>query len=143
MTEPVAHPAQTPLIRHIIPVLAGSLVIAMLTIVTVNWLNARGWTPPPDAAGASTGFLLFVLGYRTLFALAGCHLAARLAPAGQPQIRYALAVGVLLLVVGVITAQSASGQFPTWYLLAGIVLPIPAAIVGGGTATRAAVRGVR
>lgn len=140
MTEPVAPPAQTPLIRHIIPVLAGSLVIAMLTIVTVNWLSARGWTPAPEVAGSSTGFLLFVLGYQTLFAVTGCHLAARLAPAGQPQIRYALAVGVLLLVVGVLTAQSAPGHFPIWYLVAGIALPIPAAIVGGGTATRAMAR---
>lgn len=107
----------------------------MLTVVTGNWLNAHGWVPDPAAAGSATGFLLLVLLYQSLFAGIGSHMAARLAPEGQPRIRYALAVGALLSIVGIISAAQTTSPFPMWYLLAGIVLPIPAAIVGGGSAT--------
>ncbi|MFN7915061.1 MAG: hypothetical protein U0Q55_06955 [Vicinamibacterales bacterium] len=141
MTEQDGPPAQPALLRHIAPVLAGGVLIAMLTVVTGNWLNAHGWVPDAAQAGQSTGFLLFVLAYQALFAVIGSHMASRLAPAGQPRIRYALAVGFLLSIVSIISALQTTSPFPTWYLLAGIVLPIPSAIVGGGTATRAMAQG--
>lgn len=137
MSAAESEQAQPALIRHILPVFAGGVLIAMLTVVTGNWLNAHGWVPDPAQAGSATGFLLFVLLYQSLFAVVGSHMAARLAPDGQPRIRYALAVGFLLSIVGVVSAMQATSPFPTWFLLAGIVLPVPSAIVGGGTATRA------
>lgn len=130
-------PSQPALIRHILPVFVGGLLVAMLTVVTNNWLMAHGWIPDPSSMGGATGAMLFVLLYQAVITIIGSHMAARLAPDGQPRIRYALAVGVLLAVVGVAAASQGAGGLPTWYLLARIVSPIPAAIVGGGTATRA------
>ena len=127
------HPAeskQTPpvaLMRHIVPVLAGAVVTILLTVVTDSWLGARGVAPP----------LALAAGYRGLFTFLGGHLAARLAPAGQPRIRYAMTLAGLLTVMNVAGALSVGGQVPTWYLLAGIALPLPCAIVGGATAARA------
>ncbi len=80
--------------------------------------------------------MLLVSAYRGVFALVGCHMAARLAPAGQPRIRYALALGGLLLLLNVTGATSNRELFPAWYLLLNLALPIPWAIIGGGTAAR-------
>ena len=64
-------------------------------------------------------------------------MAARLAPEGQPRIRYALALGMLMLVLNVIGAVSLQGQVPMWFSLLGIALPMPCAIFGGGSSARA------
>ena len=131
-------PSESPaLIRHILPIVAGGLVTVMLTIVTDNTLSAHGVLPSPGHPVFETGPLLLTAAYRGLFAILGCHMAARLAPAGQPRIRYALALGFLMLVLNVMGAVSLWGQVPVWYSLAGIALTIPYAIIGGGTAARA------
>ena len=109
----------------------------MLTIVTDNTLSAHGVLPSPEHPVFETGPLLLTAAYRGLFAILGCHMAGRLAPAGQPRIRYALALGFLMLVLNVMGAVSLWGQVPVWYSLAGIALTIPYAIIGGGTAARA------
>lgn len=133
---------QTSLIRHIVPVLAGTIITVMLTVVTTGWLSVRGLMP---AAGEPMGAGALVLGtlYRAFFVVVGSHLAARLAPAGQPRIRYALAVGVLMLVVSVVAAVSERSAAPMAFLLLNIALPVPCAIVGGGTAVRAMARSGR
>ncbi len=136
MTDsPNATPAQPALLRHIVPVVVGGAVILMLTIVTDNWLASRGMLPTAGTVPTVAAMLL-VTAYRGLFTIVGCHMAARLAPAGQPRIRYALALGALLLVLNVVGARSNSGLFPTWYVLVNLALPIPWAIIGGGTAAR-------
>jgi len=136
MTDsPDTAPAQPALLRHIVPVVAGGVVILLLTIVTDNWLAARGLLPTAGTV-PTTASLLLVTAYRGLFAIVGCHMAARLAPPGQPRIRYALALGAMLLLLNLVGATSNQGLFPTWYVLVNLALPIPWAIIGGGTAAR-------
>lgn len=118
---------QVTLLRHIMPVVLGGFVTLVLTVVTASWLVARSASPPLPLDAALRG----------LFAILGTHLAARLAPEGHPRIRYALALGVVLTILNVMAAQARWGQVPNWYLLSGIVLPFPCAIVGGATAVRA------
>ena len=122
------------------PVVAGGLVTLLLTVVTDNTLSAHQVLPGGDRPVPATGSLLLAAAYRGLFAILGCHMAGRLAPAGQPRIRYALALGAVMLVVNVIGAVSLWGQVPAWYLLSGIALTIPYAIIGGGTAARVMAR---
>ena len=130
-TGPQTRPGtQTPLIRHIAPIVLGGLVTVVLTAVTASWLAARGVLPP----------LALDVAYRALFTVLGCHLAARLAPAGNPRMRYATALGVVLMILNLLAASVRWGQVPSWYLLLGIVLPFPCAIVGGATAARAVSR---
>lgn len=131
-----SQPDQPSLLRHIIPVAVGGAVALLLTIVTDNTLGAHGLLPVVGQAPPGTGALLSVAAYRGLFAILGCHMAARLAPKGQPIIRYALALGALMIVVNVIGAVSNWGTVSSWYLLASIALPGPYAIIGGGTAAR-------
>jgi hypothetical protein len=107
-----------------------------LTIVTNGMMAANG-VVSADTAAPRTRVLLIVTGYRALFAVLGCHLASRLAPPGNPRIRYALALGMVLLVLNVFGALTSRGQVPMWYSLLAIALTIPCAIVGGATAVRA------
>lgn len=141
MTSPnTAEPAEPSLLRHILPVLAGGAVALLLTIVTDNTLGAHGLLPAPGQSMPGTGALLLVAAYRGLFVILGCHMAARLAPAGNPRIRYALGLGALIMVMNVIAAVSEWGRVPGWYSLSGIALTVPYAIIGGGTAVRAIAR---
>jgi len=133
-------PPPTLLVRHIVPVIAGGVVTLLLTVVTDNSLSAHQVLPSPGSPVFETGPLLLIAGYRGLFAILGCHLAARMAPAGQPRIRYALALGGLLLAMNLVGAPSLWGRVPVWYSLSGIALTIPYAIIGGGTAVRVMAR---
>lgn len=129
-------PAPPALLRHIVPVVAGGLVTLLLTIVTDNALGAHQVLPAPGHPVFETGPLLLVAAYRGVFAMLGCHMAARLAPAGQPRIRYALALGGVMFVLAAIGSVTLSGQVPMWYSLSGIALTVPYAIIGGATAAR-------
>jgi hypothetical protein len=128
-------PPPPPLLRHILPVIAGGFLCFVLTLVTDNTLAAHGALSATGGA-ADTGHLLLIGGYRGLFAVLGCHLAARLAPEGNPRIRYALALGFLLMAVSIAAAISSWGQVPAWYSLGAVAITIPCAIIGGATAVR-------
>ena len=141
-TSPTA-PEQTALIRHIVPVLVGGVVTLLSTVVTDNTLGAHGLLPADGEAMPGIGALLLVAAYRGVFAILGCHMAARLAPPGQPRIRYALALGGVMMVMGVLGAASNWGKVPSWYLLAGIAMTVPYAIIGGGTAAHVMARATR
>src|SRR5205809_862579 len=103
MTDPTLQtpPARPPLLRHIVPIVTGGLVTLLLTIVTNGMMATNGVLPAADSPMLDTRTLLLVTGYRALFSVLGCHLASRLAPSGNPRIRYALALGMLLLALNV------------------------------------------
>jgi hypothetical protein len=135
MPEPAQVPPAPPLLlSHIVPVLAGGVITLVLTVVTDNALSAHQVLPSPGHPQFETGPLLLAGAYRGAFAILGCHMAARLAPAGQPRIRYALALGAVMFVLNVIGAASLWGEVPLWYSLTGIAVTVPYAIIGGGTA---------
>lgn len=115
------------LLRHVVPIAVGAVITLVLTAVTAGWLVARMGTPP----------LALDAGFRALFTIIGCHMAARLAPEGNPRMRYAIALGVVLTFINLMAAGAVWGQVPMWHLLLPIVLPFPCAIVGGATAVRA------
>jgi hypothetical protein len=129
------------LVGHIVPVFVGATVTLLLTMVTNGMMAANGAVPGQTGALSGTRSLIIVTTYRALFSIIGCHLASRLAPANNPRIRYALALGTLLLVLNVVGALGSRGQVPLWYSLVAIALTIPCAIVGGATAVRALERG--
>ncbi len=86
---------------------------------------------PKDHLHVGTGLILAVIGYRTVFSVIGCRLAARLAPVHP--LRHALAlgvVGVLACVAGaVVTADMNLG--PAWYGWTLVAVTMPAAWLGG------------
>jgi hypothetical protein len=119
-------------LRRIGAVLAGLLVIVILSVGTDQVMHATGIFPP---FGQAMGGALFVLAlaYRIVYGVAGSYVAARLAP--DRPMQHALALGVVGLVVSIAGAVATWGRGPefgpAWYALAVIAIAIPCAWAGG------------
>lgn len=108
-------------------VVAGFIAIVVLSVVTDAVFEQIGVIP--RGALFATGPLLLALTYRLLYSIAGCHVAARLAPSRPMGHALALgAVGVMMSTLGAVTAQALS---PAWYAWSLVVLALPCAWVGG------------
>jgi len=124
-------------VRSVGAVLAGLILIFVLSIATDEVLHATGVMPRGalPMRGAE-GLILGVLVYRLIYSIAGCYLAARLAP--PRPMRHALvlgAIGLLFSIMGALAnAQMQLG--PAWYPWALVVLSLPSAWIGGKLAQR-------
>ena len=113
-------------------VLAGLIAIIVLSLGTDLVMHATGvfpsWGEP-----MSDGLFLFAMAYRTVYNIAGCYIAARLAP--DRPMAHALALGIMGLVVSlvgaVVTWNKGPAFGPHWYPLTLIALAIPTAWAGG------------
>lgn len=118
--------------RSVSAVFAGLLAIFALSLGTDAVLHAAGVFPAWGQPMSDTLFVLAMV-YRTIYAIAGCYLTARLAPS-RPM-RHALALGVVGLVLstaGAIATWNRGPAFgPHWYPLALIASALPCAWVGG------------
>jgi hypothetical protein len=117
------------MLRSILAIVAGFVAIAVLSIGTSVALAAAGIFPDTSQPTTDTGLLMLTLAYVAVYAIAGCYLAAVLAP-NRPM-RHALILGVLGLAFNLISGLSLRGQFPNWYLVAGVLTTMPYAWIGG------------
>jgi len=126
-----AHPRR--LGRSIAAVLAGLIVILVLSLGTDRILHVLEVYPPWGQPMYDPGLNLLALAYRSVYAVLGCYLAARLAP--HAPMRHALAlgiVGVVLSSIGAIVATTMADLGPTWYPIALVLTALPCAWLGGG-----------
>ncbi len=115
-------------LRRIGAVLAGLLAIFVLSTATDVALHATGVYPPWSERMSDALFLL-ALAYRIVYGVAGCYIAARLAPDRPMQHALALgAVGVVFSTAGAVAMWDAG---PAWYSLAVIAIAMPCAWAGG------------
>jgi len=120
------------MLRSIGAVVAGLLAVIILSIGTDAVLHATKIYPP---LGERMTGALFVLAtaYRTIYAVAGSYIAARLAP-GRPM-KHALVlgfIGLALSIVGLVATWNAGPELgPRWYPIALVVTALPCAWVGG------------
>ncbi len=128
-------------LRGVGAVFAGLLVNAVLSSATDEVLRAAGVFPPMEQTMSDALFAL-ATAYRTVFGIAGCYVAARLAP-HRPML-HALwlgGVGLALCLVGVAVAWSQGPGFgPLWYPLLLCVTVLPCAWVGGRLVEHSRVR---
>lgn len=117
------------MLRSILAIVAGFVAIAVLSMGTATALSAAGIMPDMSQPTSDTGLLMLTLAYVAVYAIAGCYLAAVLAP-NRPM-RHALILGVLGLAFNLISGLSLRGQFPDWYLAAGVLTTMPYAWIGG------------
>jgi hypothetical protein len=119
-------------LKRIGAVLAGLLVIIILSTGVDVVLHATG-VFPPWGQPMSDGLFLLALAYRIVISVAGCYLAARLAP--ERPMWHALALGVLGLIVsiaGTVATWNRGPEFgPKWYPLALVLVTFPCAWLGG------------
>jgi hypothetical protein len=118
--------------RSILALLAGFVLVVVLSIITDAILHALGLFPPLGQP-ASDGPLLLATVYRTIYGIAGSYLTARLAP--RAPMGHALiggAIGLALSVAGAVATWSHPENFGAhWYPVALVLLAIPTAWAGG------------
>jgi len=116
--------------RSALALLSGFLTVVGLSVATDAVLHAIGTFP---RAGMSGGLFLLATVYRSLYAIAGSYITARVAPHGPMQ--HALiggAVGLVISTVGAVATWNQGPAFgPHWYPIALIATALPTAWVGG------------
>ena len=112
---------------------AGLLAIVILSTITDSVLHASG-VFSPFGEPISDALFAIAWAYRIVFGVAGCYLAARLAP-DRPML-HALALGAVGLAVSIAGAIIMWEAGPGWYSLAVIAISLPCAWVGGRLASQ-------
>lgn len=120
------------MLRSIGAVVAGLLAVIILSLGTDVVMHATKIFPP---WGERMTDALFVLAtaYRSVYAIAGSYIAARLAP--DRPMKHALVlgfVGLALSIVGLVATWNAGPELgPRWYPIALVVTALPCAWLGG------------
>jgi hypothetical protein len=116
--------------KSIWAVVAGVLVIIIVTTVVDIALHALGVFPPMDQP-LDDRLSVLATSYRIVISIGGAWLTARLAPA-KPM-KHALILGLVGTVLGLVgvVATWNRGLGPRWYPIALAVLAIPQCWVGG------------
>ena len=116
--------------RSILAVVAGVLVIVIITTLVDIVLHAAGVFPPMDLP-ITDGQAMLATAYRIVISVGGAWLTARLAP--DRPMKHALIlgyVGVVLGLVGVVVTWNKE-LGPHWYPIALVVLAVPQCWLGG------------
>ena len=127
MTKP-----QRNILRSVGAVVAGLLVVIIITTATDALLHATGIFPPWGQPMSDSLFLL-AFAYRIVYGIVGGYITARLAP-DKPVMHAVVlgAIGFVLSLAGAAATWNRGPEFgPKWYPLALIVIAIPTAWLGG------------
>jgi hypothetical protein len=122
--------------RSLLAVLAGLVVVVVLTALTDGTLQAVGVLPATGQRRFEDGEAALALSYHLLYVTAGAYLCARLAP--RWPLGHALAFGAVGLGMSLLGLQAIlTGDLaPAWYGWALIVLALPVSGFGGHLAAR-------
>jgi len=127
MTKP-----QRNILRSVGAVVAGLLVVIIITTATDAILHATGVFPPWGQPMSDSLFLL-AFAYRIVYGIVGGYITARLAP--DKPVKHAIvlgAIGFVLSLAGAAATWNRGPEFgPKWYPLALIIIAIPTAWLGG------------
>jgi hypothetical protein len=117
--------------RSVLAVVAGFVATVILSYGVDAILVATGVMPKGGKLPLHGSELLvaFILAYRALFSVAGCYVAARLAP--NHPMRHALILGTLGMLGGAAGAMAMQGAAPGWYSWGIVALALPMAWLGG------------
>lgn len=117
--------------KRIWAVVAGFIAVVVLSIGTDAVLHSMHVFPPLGQRMSDKLFLIATI-YRTVYAILGSYITARLAP--DRPMAHALAGGIIGLILGSVGAAvtwSRAQLGPHWYPLALVVTALPCAWIGG------------
>jgi len=120
------------ILKSIGSVLSGLIATVVLSLGTDFLMHATGVYPAGSQPMDDSQFAL-ATAYRSIYAVAGTYLSARVASFQPMQHAIALGiVGMVLATIGAITTWNAGPQFARkWYSIALILLSIPCGWLGG------------
>jgi hypothetical protein len=129
------------LIKGILAVSAGFVVVVVLSIGTDFILEKTGIFPAYPQPLKAGWMVLLATFYRSVYAVLGSFVAAKLAP--DRPMRYALLLGIIglgLNIIGVLLIwgpgsetefSQVAQQTPAWYSVALVIFALPCAWLGG------------
>jgi hypothetical protein len=120
------------MIRSAAAVFLGFITVVVLSLGTDQILHVLKVYPPWGQPMYEPGLNFLALAYRTVYAILGSYIAARLAP--RNPMRHAMALGIIGLILstaGAITAITKYDLGPAWYPIALILTALPCAWIGG------------
>lgn len=118
--------------RSLLALVAGFVLVLVLTLVTDAALRAAG-VFPPIGQPPTDKLLVIATIYRTIYGIAGSYLTARLAPyAPMAHAVVGGVIGFILSLGGAVMAVSHPEKFGAiWYPIALVILALPTAWAGG------------
>ena len=121
--------------RSILAVFAGIVAVVFLSIATDVAFEQLRLTPPQSDPGAFTPSMLAVATvYRSLYAVIGSYIAARLAP--RAPMAHALSLGVIGVIANVAGAWVNWSYGNHWYPIALVMTALPCSWIGGRLVAR-------
>jgi hypothetical protein len=118
-------------VRSVLAVMAGIFTVVALSVGTDQVMHDLGVFPPKEEPMRDVSDNLLALGYRSVYAVLGAYVAARMAP--EAPMRHALILGGIGMVPGVlgVVASTQMDLGPIWYPVALVVTTLPCAWLGG------------
>ena len=121
-------------LKSIGAVLAGMLVTAFISIATDSILEGLGIFPPPAQGLFITWMLALALFYRSVYAVVGGYVAAKLAPSNPMKHVFILGlIGTAASIAGTIVGWNLSDH---WYPIALVFTSLPCVWLGGKLQTK-------
>jgi hypothetical protein len=119
------------LLRSAGAIVAGFLSVAVLSLGTDQFLHALDVYPPWDEPMRDFDDNLLALVYRSVYAVIGGYVTARLAPSSP--MRHALILGCIGTILSSLGAYAAitMDMGPAWYPIALVVTALPLTLLGG------------
>jgi hypothetical protein len=117
--------------RSLAALLAGFVVVVILSLGTDILLHAAGVFPKLGLSMSNPLFLL-ATAHRTVYAIVGSYITARVAP--YKPMQHALVgglIGLVLSIAGAVATWNKPDLGPHWYPLALVVTALPCAWIGG------------
>lgn len=133
MTDRVIQESPPPrrVLRSTGAIAAGFLSVAVLSLATDQVLHMLEVYPPWGEPMRDTDDNLLALFYRSVYAVTGGYVTARLAPAWP--MRHVLILGCIGTLLSAVGAYAAIGMDlgPAWYPIALVVAALPLTLLGG------------
>jgi hypothetical protein len=101
------------ILKSIWAVVAGILVIVMLSVITDMVLEGVGVFPSPSEGLFVTWMLVLALLYRTVYAVIGGYVTAILAP--QNSTRHVLGLNIIGIIMGILGIVAGWDLSAHWY----------------------------
>lgn len=133
MSDRVIQEAPPPrrLLRSTGAIAAGFLSVAVLSLATDQVLHMLDVYPPWDEPMRNIEDNLLALFYRSVYAVIGGYVTARLAPAAP--MRHVLVLGCIGTILSALGACAAISMDmgPAWYPIALVLTALPLTLLGG------------
>src|SRR6187402_1021987 len=110
-------------------VVAGMVVIVILSVGTDFILESNGIFTPPDQGLFTPWMVTLAFAYRSVYTIAGGYVTARLAPANP--VRHSIILGLIGTALGTVGVFVAWDLSPHWYPIALAVTAVPFTWLGG------------